>query len=56
MSAKEEPNCIFGGMAAPSWVSDKEGKIIKDEREGSWLFKVEMDITTNSFTKFIRFI
>ena len=26
MHSKEEPNCFFGGMAAPSWKSDNFAK------------------------------
>lgn len=47
MFAKEEPNCFFGGMAAPSWLSDKNGKFANDEGEGSWLFKIETENNNN---------
>jgi len=25
MLTEEKPNCLLGGMAAPSWFSDKKG-------------------------------
>jgi len=50
MLAKEEPNCLFGGMAAPSWFSDKNGKDVSDEGKGSWLFKVEMENNNSSLS------
>lgn len=52
MLAKEEPNWLFGGMASPSWFSDKEGKQVNDEKECSWLFKMEIDNNTSSSQRF----
>ena len=40
MHSNDEPNCFFGGMAAPEWNS--EGYYIEDPaNECSWLFKLE---------------
>ena len=41
MHSNDEPNSIFGGMAAPSWNSKNE--YVKDPKEYcSWLFKIEI--------------
>ena len=43
MHSNEEPNCFFGGMAAPQWESPKKGKSGIDPADKcSWLFKIEM--------------
>ena len=42
MHSAEEPNCFFGGMAAPEWNS--LGDYIEDPaNECSWLFKLECE-------------
>ena len=42
MHSAEEPNCFFGGMAAPEWNSER--KYIEDPvNECSWLFKLECE-------------
>ena len=41
MHSNDEPNSIFGGIAAPSWNSKNE--YVKDPKEYcSWLFKIEI--------------
>ena len=41
MKSNEEPNCFFGGMAAPEW--DSSYSNISDPiNEASWLFKIEI--------------
>ena len=49
MHSNEEPNCFFGGMAAPQWESpqwespNEKGKNgIDPADQCSWLFKMEM--------------
>ena len=42
MRTTKEPNCVFGGMAFPSWESPKDIICKEDnENECSWLFKIE---------------
>ena len=44
MQSNQEPNSLFGGMAAPSWNSSSDGKYEKDlTNKCSWLFKIEME-------------
>ena len=44
MHSDQEPNSLFGGMAAPSWNSNNNGNFEKDLAEKcSWLFKIEME-------------
>ena len=41
MHSNEEPNSFFGGMAVPSWNSEKKD-IVDPAGECSWLFKIEV--------------
>ena len=42
MRTTKEPNCVFGGMAFPSWESNIDGIFNADnENEYSWIFKIE---------------
>lgn len=62
MFSKDEPNCLFGGMAAPSWSSNgnwahDEGEsswlrkvFVGNKNNGSWLFKMEIDSNNNELT------
>ena len=42
MHSAEEPNCFFGGMAAPEWNSFND-YIADPVNECSWLFKLECE-------------
>lgn len=40
MYAKEEPNCLFGGMAVPPW-QNLDGQYGNDDgKKGNWINKV----------------
>ena len=42
MHSNLEPNSFFGGMALPSWNSERN-RIADPARECSWLFKIEVE-------------
>lgn len=43
MTSINDPNSIFGGVAAASWKYYHDGKWISDpDDDSSWLFKIEI--------------
>ena len=44
MHSDQEPNSLFGGLAAQSWNSNNNGNFELDLAEKcNWLFKIEME-------------